>query len=324
MNTGNTPSNPGPTVQASFKLSSTGFSAEDEKLAHMAMSFELDVEAFLLEPENFAKINFESYHIPAPRAEPGMKELGRHFWGNTKDYLKKKESWAGIGLVALFVVMAVLINPNLEKMKSGISTYFLPPQVTPTPPPKAKPTPTPTPPPTPPPTPTPTPLEPIKLNKPKLDNMKVKLTTQQREQRSVSTATAKLNVSRTSDEAMPDIDASFTTDRANDPNMAVNLENLGAGRAGKGDKDGAPIGAIGGDRRGDHNGTAEVRVNLGKERGGGKTETAGPSGSWVKMTSFGAIAHLQVKCLNRPGTHEYGSIRIQCSNNNIVAAWKRQ
>jgi len=324
VNTGNTLNSSGPRIPTKVGLENINFSSEDEELAHMAMSFELDVEAFLLEAENFEKINFDSLYTPQPAEQAGLQQFGKHFWTNVKDFSSKKESWAGVGLVALFVIMAVLINPNLAKLESGIKTMMLPPQVTPTPPPKPKTTPTPTPTPTPPPTPTPTPLKPIKLNKPKMENMKVKLATQQREQRNVSSATAKLAVRDTADDAMPDIDAAFTTDRANDPNMAVNLENLGAGRRGSGDKDGAPSISVGGSRRGSHDGTLEVEVSLGKSRGGGKTEATGPSGSWVKMTSFGAIAHLQVKCLNRIGTHVYGSIKIQCSNNTIVAAWRKQ
>ena len=154
--------------------------------------------------------------------------------------------------------------------------------------------------------------------------MKVKLNMQQRQERQVSAATAKLFVRDTNDEAMPDIDSQFTTSRSNDPNLAVNLDNLGAGRRGGGDKDGAPAVSIGGSRRGSHDGTAtKVNVSIGSGSGRGTKGVTGAKGEWVRVTNPGAIAQYQVKCLNNDGVHIYGNTKIQCQNNGIVAVWRR-
>jgi hypothetical protein len=298
---------------------------ELEQLATtLAMSMDLNVEAFLLDPENFEKISFSDLTVPRPDTSSDRDSIPIFLKKTLTDFFGQWTNRAYLILGGLFVLMLVLFNPEINSVVLR-EIHLLPPdQVTPPPTPKPKQTPPPTP--TPPPvkqTPTPPPLKPIKLPDKKLNKMKVKLD-MQREKREVSSATAKLFVRETSDTAAPDIDATFTTDRASDENVAVNLDNLGAGRKGGGSKDGAPAIAIGGSRRGSTDGGAEVgELNLGGSRKAAAPVATGSKGEWVKVAVAGAIAQYQVKCLNSPGMHIYGNIKIQCSDNRIISVWRR-
>ncbi len=78
---------------------------------------------------------------------------------------------------------------------------------------------------------------------------------------------------------------------------------------------------LGGDRGGSDNGidagaqfTSRIRTD---------NATPAVSGRWVKVSLVGSIAQYQVRCLNNPGEHTYGNIKIKCLNNVIVAAWQR-
>jgi hypothetical protein len=295
--------------------------AEDKELANFAMSFNLDVEAFLLEPENFQKINFDSLSMPRPETPGDATAFRANFVATIRDFFGSWSNRMYLVVAGLFLVMLVMFNPEAIKFNDWAQMRPMNYDPTPTPKPTPPPTPTPTPPPTPPPTPTPPPLEPIKLPK-KNQNMKVKLNQQQRQQRNVSSATAKLNVRDTADDAMPDIDTQFTANR-DDPNVSMNLDNLGAGRRGGGDKDGAPAVFIGGSRRGSSDGDLDVNVSFGNGNSRAPKTDVKASGQWVRITNPGAIAQYQVKCLNNPGTHIYGNIKIQCANNTIQAVWKR-
>jgi len=297
---------------------------QEEELAHAAMfSFDMDIGAFLLDPENFDNVTYRSLMIPRPSQRAGGVEFKAKLLSTTKEFFSSWHNRAYLALAILFLIMVIFFSPKQSMFSLAEIKLHPPDQVTPTPPPKKTPPPTPTPQPTPPPTPTPKPLDPIKLNKPK-ENLKVKLQMQQRQERQVSAATAKLFVRNTAETAAPDIDAQFTTSRTSDPNVAVNLENLGAGRKGGNAKEGASIGAIGGSRHGSEDGTADkVTIDLGKKRGTGQQQEAGVSGKWVRVPIAGAIAQLQLRCHNKEGYQIVGNIRIQCSSNVIVAAWKR-
>ncbi|MCC6160022.1 MAG: hypothetical protein IT350_18360 [Deltaproteobacteria bacterium] len=136
--------------------------------------------------------------------------------------------------------------------------------------------------------------------------------------------------------------------------ISVNIgSGLGGGRGsgkGSGTGDGPDVanvflGGVGTGRGGGGGGGGGGGIQVGSiGGGGGRAKSSGPppvavapiakkeaaptgpsvSGEWVVTAVAGPIASLQLKCHNNPGVHIYGDIKIQCANNVIVAAWRRQ
>jgi hypothetical protein len=52
--------------------------------------------------------------------------------------------------------------------------------------------------------------------------------------------------------------------------------------------------------------------------------TAFDSTKWERLASTGPVAQWQPLCLNKTGFLEIGNFRLQCKDNQIIAAWKRR
>ena len=298
----------------------------EQELAHMAMSFDLSVDAFLLEAENFEKMNIGDLTMEMPETMEQRPPFTTFVTDAVKDFFSVPTNWAYMGLVCMFIAMLFLYDPAAKFVKDKYlemdALSQLTPTPTPTPPPKPTPTPTPTPPP-PKETPTPPPLEPLKKIV-KQENKPLMKYNKERINRAVSSAHEKLFVRDTAKSERADIDVQFTTNRRSEASKNMSLDNLGAGRKGSnGPKDGKPLVAIGGpqgSKRGtaDYGATAPVG-NLRKK----EAPKSGFAGQWVSVPIAGPIAGLQPRCLNNPGDHIYGNIKIRCSNNQIILAWKK-
>ncbi len=112
------------------------------------------------------------------------------------------------------------------------------------------------------------------------------------------------------------------------PDVAnVFLGGVGTGRGGGGGGGGGgiqvgSIGGGGGGRKSDSGPPPVAVAPIAKK----EAAPTGPSvsGEWVVASVAGPIAALQLRCLNNDGVHIFGNIKIQCANNVIVAAWRRQ
>lgn len=292
--------------------------AEDE-LAHMAMSFDLDVEAFLMEAENFRQIDHNSLHIPLPNEELAGGNFRRQVLNNLADFFDSWPNRASVAVGGLFVLMLVLFKPvevivdeGLKELEFNMLVKKEEVRIK-TPPPTPEPTPTPPP--------TPTQIPKLTLQKQPNKEMRIKLKTAQRYQRPLSNATAKLSIRNVADDTMPDISKEFVTGRNDDPDVAVNLTNIGNGHRNGGDKNGVTIKGLGDSHRGDPD-KGRIKPTLTRV-GRNQPIVSKANGNWVKLTSFGPVAGLQVKCHRNPGIHIYGKYKIQCGKNIILAAWEK-
>jgi hypothetical protein len=97
-------------------------------------------------------------------------------------------------------------------------------------------------------------------------------------------------------------------------------ENCGGGGGGGGPVN---VGTIGNSGRAKA-APPPVTVAIAPQQKAAAPQQTSVSGEWVVASVVGPIAGLQVKCLNNPGVHIYGNIKIQCENNQITMAWTRQ
>jgi len=294
------------------------------ELSSMSWSFDLSIDAFLFDPRNFTAVDISVLTVPHPRELSDGETIREVILVGFKEFFSKWENRGLVALFLLFITLLFMIKADVVRVQKFIDLL---PTEQETPPPTPKPTPPPpkpTPPPTPPP-PTPPPLKPLKLNKTLDNKLNVKVNVK-RELKQISNVHAKLYTRDVAaDNETPDIANVFTTADRDKAVSNVSLDKIGSGRRGGDAGDGAPaIGNIGGGRGRGTGTDAGVRVSLGKvsrdTKGDVQTDA---SGRWQKVAIAGPIAGLQVRCLNNPGFHVYGNIRIQCQNNVIVAAWKR-
>jgi len=65
-------------------------------------------------------------------------------------------------------------------------------------------------------------------------------------------------------------------------------------------------------------------VNAAKKTQMAQDTGTGPSVKWIKLPSIGPVAHLQPRCMGQSGYIYVGQYRLECRNDQIVAAWSKE
>jgi len=252
------------------------------------------------------------------------------------DNAKKKETYVYLAILVLFFAVFGRITTAIiddERVALVEMPEMMTPPPTPTPPPPPEPeTPEPTPPPedTPEPMPTPKPMDVMDKRLEELDQQKqleeLKVD-QPQTQMAEDLRDQKLNAVKARDNSTGSISRTFATTKkqASDVSSA-NLSQVG--RRVQGNTNGAPhqLGRLGGSGRAQDSGAGRQLGDLtNKQQTKPKTDAgAGGSVQWIKLPSTGPVAHLQPRCKGRTGYIVVGQYRLQCGNDQIVAAWMRK
>ena len=308
----------------------------NDETTEVFLAFDITAAAFITESAQDESSSRYPARLSLEAQKSDLAFLGAALAVMTKEWFSKPKNLVGVGVVILIILLIMNFKPLTELAKDKM-TAMLPPEIelpkTPPPPMPTPPPPEPTPPP---PEPTPEPPEPIpeeplepldRHREDQQDDMREKMDQQLREDQQMPgvkvTATKR-------DDVVPDLPAAFgNTDKRPDDTIPSSLSNIGTRRTGPdaGSGGGNGLSISGGNKRrsGGDEGISLPPVAAKKtpERSEG---TGGFSGVWKRVSNLGPLAHLNYKCYGvEPNKVVYsGSYKLQCRDNQIVAAWKKE